>query len=76
MYINFECLKPQILITLCTQWADLSAQGVAFANSLDPDQAQQIVGLDQRSKLFKNMILTLLKMRKKNHDIVLQLINV
>jgi len=40
--------------------ADLTAQGlIAFANSLDPDQAQQHVGLDPRPKLFDNLILFL-----------------
>jgi len=30
--------------------------GIAFANSLDPDQAQPNVGLYLRSKLFANLI--------------------
>jgi len=29
--------------------------GIAVANSLDPDQAQQNVGLDLRSKLFQSL---------------------
>jgi len=39
--------------------ADLSTKGIAYANSLDPDQAQQNVGLDQSFKLFANLILYL-----------------
>jgi len=49
-----------------------SAMGIAYANSLYPDQAQQNVGLDLRSKLFHNLILILQKCGRKNH--VLQLI--
>jgi len=37
--------------------------GDSLANSLDPDQAQQNVELDLRSKLFDNLILFLQKMR-------------
>jgi len=33
--------------------------GIAYANSLDPDQAQQNVGLHLRSKLFDQLILFL-----------------
>jgi len=33
--------------------------GIPSANSLDPDQAQHNVGLDQRSKLFDNLIIFL-----------------
>jgi len=47
--------------------ADSSTQGIAWANSLDADQAQQIVGLDLRSKLFDNLILILQKWGRKNH---------
>jgi len=35
--------------------ADLSTQGIAYANSKDLNQAQQNVGLDLRSKLFDNL---------------------
>jgi len=41
--------------------AYLSAQGIAYANGLDPDQAQQNVGLDLISKLFDNLFLIMLK---------------
>jgi len=41
--------------------ADLLAQGIAYANSLDPDQAQQNVGLDLISKLFDNLMIILQK---------------
>jgi len=37
------------------------SQGIAYATSLDPDQAKQNVGLDLRSILFDNMILILQK---------------
>jgi len=29
--------------------------GIAYANSLDPGQSQQIVGLEKRFKLFDNL---------------------
>jgi len=49
----------QCLVTLCMLAAELSAKGKAYANSLDPDQAQQNVGHDLRSKLFDSLILIL-----------------
>jgi len=33
------------ILTLCVLAAVLSTQGIAYANSLDPDQAQQNIGL-------------------------------
>jgi len=41
--------------------AEVSAQGIAFANRLDPDQAQQNVGLDLKFNLFDYLILILQK---------------
>jgi len=49
-------------LTLCMLAADLSAQGMACTNSLDPDQARQHVGLDLGSILFDSHSA---KMRKK-----------
>jgi len=36
---------------------------------LDPDQAQQNIGLDLRSKLFENLIILLEKRGRKYHEI-------
>jgi len=52
--------------------ADLTAQGIASANSLDPDQAQQNVGLDLRSILFDIWFYSGKNEEEKKH--VLQLI--
>jgi len=49
--------------------ADLSTQGLFYANSLDPDQAQQNVGLDLRSKLFDILILFLQREKETNHKL-------
>jgi len=59
------------MLTLCMLAADLSAQGIACANSLDSDQAQQNIGLELKSKLFDSLILILQKWVRKQH--VLQL---
>jgi len=65
--IGFEVRRK--LFQVFTLTADLSAQGIDYANSLDTDQAQQNVGLDLRSNLFDYLIIILKKMRKKKNHV-------
>jgi len=60
-FFFFSLFEKNIKIGSCVKSLHASAQGMAHTNSLDPDQAQQNVGLDLRSILFDNLILILLK---------------